>query len=230
MDYRTEYWEKNPSLHLEDAELKFQQVKNFLNKVVLKKKKILDIACGAGAITNKLQDYFAQTGGEVTGVDISSTAISFARTHFKGPKFEIGDATNLQFKNGSYDLVTVFDLFEHLEDYKPVLTKLNGLSEYYIFRLPMEDCLFSSILNLLNNSEFKRLEEKYGHIHHFNPKVWRKALRTCEYEILGETFYKVPKRKVFLRNWIQSVLFPIAPYINNRINGGFMITFCKTQK
>lgn len=229
MDYQNEYWEKNPNLHIEDATLKFKQIEKFLKKIQFKKKKILDLACGAGAITKKIHDYFSPHGIKVLGIDISEKAISHARASFEGPQFEVGDATNLKLAESTLDLVTVLDLFEHIDDYKSALNELNGLSEYYVFRLPMEDCLFSTILNLCNNYEYKRLEKKYGHIHHFNPKVWKNALKECGFKVIKEKYYKVPKRKFFLRNGIQKLIYPISPYLNNRINGGFMITLCRIK-
>ena len=52
------YLEKNPSLHTEDSEFKFQNIKRFLSSIEVKNNriKILDIGGGAGIIGKLVLD------------------------------------------------------------------------------------------------------------------------------------------------------------------------------
>lgn len=72
--------------------------------------KILDIGCGEGVITSKLQ------GNKVIGVDISKSAIKYAKTNYENVKisFFIASATNLPFKDDYFDCVSAFMVIEHL--------------------------------------------------------------------------------------------------------------------
>jgi len=82
-------------------------------KIILKEnnfKKILDVGCGTGRLVN----FFNNNGFQAKGCDKFSKAISIAKknnsknTIFKAP------ATNLPFKNHSFELVTSISTIEHL--------------------------------------------------------------------------------------------------------------------
>ena len=70
------YIEKNPTLHTEDSEFKFQNIKRFLSSVQVKNNriKILDIGGGAGMIGKLVLDYFLENGIVVTfhSLDLST--------------------------------------------------------------------------------------------------------------------------------------------------------------
>jgi len=70
--------------------------------------KILDVGCGTGETTKFLSRF-----GEVTGVDTATQAVEFCK---KRGLLDIkrGDAEHLPFKEGSFDLVTMLDLLEHI--------------------------------------------------------------------------------------------------------------------
>jgi ubiquinone/menaquinone biosynthesis C-methylase UbiE len=71
---------------------------------------ILDIGFGTGAMLTFLQRY-----GHVTGMDMSIDAIRFARTRCDAPML-LGDITSLPVETASMDLVTAFDIVEHVPD------------------------------------------------------------------------------------------------------------------
>ncbi|MFL6375573.1 MAG: class I SAM-dependent methyltransferase [Pyrinomonadaceae bacterium] len=71
--------------------------------------KVLDVACGTG--NTALPE--ARAGADVTGVDIADNLIEQARSRATSEgltaKFEVGDAEDLQFPDGSFDaIVTMF--------------------------------------------------------------------------------------------------------------------------
>lgn len=69
---------------------------------------ILDIGCGTGGNFSLLAEY-----GSVNGVDFSPEAIKFAE-RFPFTSLQQADATQLSFPNGTYSLVTAFDVLEHI--------------------------------------------------------------------------------------------------------------------
>jgi SAM-dependent methyltransferase len=71
---------------------------------------ILDIGFGTGAMLQFLAGY-----GRVVGMDMAVDAIRFARTRCACPML-LGDITQVPIASGSVDLVTAFDIIEHVED------------------------------------------------------------------------------------------------------------------
>lgn len=72
--------------------------------------RIVDVGFGTGAMLDFLARY-----GEPVGIDGSLEAIAFARTRSSRPMIA-GDMLHIPLCTGSVDLVTAFDVIEHLED------------------------------------------------------------------------------------------------------------------
>lgn len=72
--------------------------------------RILDIGFGTGAMLEFLESY-----GSVIGMDMSIDAIRFARTRVSCPMF-LGSITHVPIANAAVDLVTAFDIVEHVEN------------------------------------------------------------------------------------------------------------------
>jgi ubiquinone/menaquinone biosynthesis C-methylase UbiE len=79
--------------------------------------RILDVGCGTGATMRFLEQF-----GEVTGMDVSSTAIEYCRQQGR-ERLCLADGESLPFADESFDLVAALDMLEHLEH------ESEGLSE-----------------------------------------------------------------------------------------------------
>jgi ubiquinone/menaquinone biosynthesis C-methylase UbiE len=86
----------------------------FVEKSLVKKGKTLDICCGAG--TNTV--YLAKKGFDVTGIDISKTAIEYAKTKAlqarAGIRFMVQDFLQLPFRDEEFDFVFDMGCFHHV--------------------------------------------------------------------------------------------------------------------
>lgn len=83
-------------------------LKKFLNST--KRNKILDVGCGLGETSRKLTIF-----GQVTGIDSSPEAIKISKRN--GLKEAVlMNIDNLSFPKNSFDVITAFDVLEHLED------------------------------------------------------------------------------------------------------------------
>jgi SAM-dependent methyltransferase len=73
--------------------------------------RVLDVGCGAGGMLELLARY-----GDVTGLDSSPELVEFC--HERGfPDVVVGSAYELPVRDASVDLITMFDLIEHVPDH-----------------------------------------------------------------------------------------------------------------
>ena len=75
--------------------------------------RILEIGCGPGALAEALHRWYPMA--EITGLDRDREFIRFAREHVPGVEFLEGDATDLPFPDGSYDVTISNTVQEHVE-------------------------------------------------------------------------------------------------------------------
>jgi SAM-dependent methyltransferase len=75
---------------------------------------VLDYGCGSGYGTSLLKQFYSK----VIGVDVSPEAISFCKNTYKsdGLDFVLINNGNLPFGSEKFDLITSFQVFEHVPD------------------------------------------------------------------------------------------------------------------
>lgn len=69
---------------------------------------VLDAACGCGYGSKMMNDGHAF----VIGIDLEEEAIDFAKRHYPGPEYQLGDVTD---RHGQFDWVVSFETIEHLK-------------------------------------------------------------------------------------------------------------------
>ena len=77
-----------------------------------KKIRILEIGCGPGALAGALRRWYPNA--EITGMDLDTAFIRFARENEEGVAFMEGDATNLPFENETFDVTISNTVSEHI--------------------------------------------------------------------------------------------------------------------
>jgi 2-polyprenyl-3-methyl-5-hydroxy-6-metoxy-1,4-benzoquinol methylase len=98
----------------------------------LRGKRILDIGCGTGKFLELLREH----GAEAEGIEISAYAAGIASS--KGFTIYNQDIMSFQ-QEAQYDVITAFDLIEHIPDTKAFLRKVFGLltdDGVFIFMTP----------------------------------------------------------------------------------------------
>jgi SAM-dependent methyltransferase len=86
--------------------------------------RVLDVGCGAGVMSSFLCRY-----GDVTGTDFSEPAIRLARALEPRATFHAGPIERLDVGERRFDLVTLFDVLEHVPhaEREPLFAKLRSL-------------------------------------------------------------------------------------------------------
>ena len=85
-------------------------VKEICDQVADRRARILDVGCGTGANLVLLSEF-----GDVQGVDISPDALAFCRERGLD-NVRLGAAESLPYEDNEFDLVTAFDVVEHMDD------------------------------------------------------------------------------------------------------------------
>ena len=90
-----------------------------------RRRRVLDIGCGAGYGSAEL----ANTATSVTAVDISPEAIALAQSSYAAPnlQFLAASATSIPFPDSSFDLITCFEVIEHIHDWPALLNEAHRL-------------------------------------------------------------------------------------------------------
>ena len=101
-------------------------------------KRVLDVGCGEGHGTA----LFVGECAAVYGLDNSEQAISCARANCPGVVFVRGDCVELPFTDASLDLVTAFEVIEHLngwEDFVAEAARVLDTSGIFVVSTPNRD-------------------------------------------------------------------------------------------
>ena len=96
-----------------------QESLNFVVSYLQPGQKLLDVGCGAGFLSARLAK--AVSPGEMHGVDIEPSQVGLARqiataTDCDNATFQVADAMDLPFEDGSFDVVHLGGLLLHVPD------------------------------------------------------------------------------------------------------------------
>ena len=82
-------------------------------EVPLSGARTLDVGCGSGYFLHRLREYGA---GACVGIDLLEERVAAARERYPALEFHVGNAAELPFADGSFDLVTQFTCLSSIVD------------------------------------------------------------------------------------------------------------------
>lgn len=194
-----EYLEKNPEWGDDEAEAKFGPVKEMLSRHLPSvaqngRLKILDIGCGSAGISYKMAaDLGKSLDVRVDAYDVSPQACEIAKGKY-------GDERRLNIRQGTlddvpekdYDLITCFDVIEHVYDYEGFLRSLKERASYVLFNVPIE----INLLAIFRPNAFKETYLRGGHINFYNHEYFVFLLERLGFTIV-DTAYSDAFKHVF---------------------------------
>lgn len=108
---KTRYFDYNFRYLKSHEKKRFRSIFENLAKFLLEKGKLLDIGAATGFLVKEAE----KNGWQAEGLEISKWAASWAQKNLKVKIFS-GDIFQAKFKSESFDVVTMLDILEHLED------------------------------------------------------------------------------------------------------------------
>ncbi len=126
-EYAYDWWNKTGNYKLLHK-LNPLRLKYISSRLEIKNKKILDIGCGGGILSEEL----SKMGAKVTGIDSSKKSINIAKKHAREQNLEIEyingsilDVSSL----GNYDCVVCFEMIEHIHEPKKLIEKIGTITQ-----------------------------------------------------------------------------------------------------
>jgi 2-polyprenyl-3-methyl-5-hydroxy-6-metoxy-1,4-benzoquinol methylase len=166
------------------------------NLLTGKGKRALDVGCALGYSSNVLETL----GYETYGVDISAWGVRQARMNSSG-QFLVCDAqTRLPFRDAAFDLVTCFDVLEHLRFPEKALQNIFEVCEGVMVCTTPNKVVEKPVRTLTGDFDETHINAK-------SPSEWEKSIREkTHYKLLKvETFFdltaKLANRRILFRSF-----------------------------
>jgi 2-polyprenyl-3-methyl-5-hydroxy-6-metoxy-1,4-benzoquinol methylase len=140
--------------------------------------RMLDVGCAVGFFIDEAR----KRGWQVEGMDVSAFAIDYASEHF-GLDVRNGTLTDLEFETGAYDLVTLWDVIEHVPDPKAYIQRTAELLRSGgVISLATPDV--DSIPAKLAGRRWVGYKLSEEHIYYFSIKTLSHMLEEAGFEVL----------------------------------------------
>jgi len=230
--YQTdEYIIKNPSLHEEDSPWKVSKIIPLLDRFVEYNNQyeinLLDVGGGAGLILNAVSIYLKKK----YNINVKKNALDLSPGMLKIQKKrnpDLNKALNEDIRKTSLgekemDLTLMIDILEHVPNPVEALDEVKRISNFVIFKVPLEDNFLERIRNVVKGGKRRRsMIETFGHINIYNfmklkYHIEKHTGQVLEYYFTNSahehlTHYKNKMKKIsrFI-NFVASYLFRISP-------------------
>jgi len=176
------YQEMAPSWHVEESAGKAEEIARLLRSHQLTPHSVCEVGCGAGEVLRQLQ-LALPDDCELTGYDISPQAIELARLRENARlHVYLGDFRTDDI--GSYDMLLVLDVLEHLEDYFSFLRRLRARGMYKLFFFPLD----LSVQSVIRPHGLLHTRDAFAHLHYFTRETALRTLEDTGYRILDGVY------------------------------------------
>jgi SAM-dependent methyltransferase len=230
------YLARHPALHEEDSEFKFEGLVEFLDFLQFRRRemRVVDIGGGAGKLGFLVADHLHKKGYEIefVALDLSEQMLDLQKIN--NPY--INKTINMSLtdcEEKGFDLALMMDIVEHIPEKHQAAEKVNSLSKYAIYNVPVEINLFDVLKNVYMRGRYYLLQkESLGHVHFFSYSSCRRFIKShhhlIRHKFVGYCRHILSSNApnhLRLRNnrlmalelqlslWIWKYLRPLAPYL-----------------
>jgi 2-polyprenyl-3-methyl-5-hydroxy-6-metoxy-1,4-benzoquinol methylase len=150
---------------------------------------LLDVGCGPGVFLDVMKNRFPDI--KVAGTDISSTAIALAKKKFPDSAFFEIDISKESIA-GSWDLVTMIDVAEHIEHDEDAFVNIRQFCNKYLLVVTLEGTM-------------RPFEPQIGHVRNYKKGELQEKLKRCGYNIVRSVNWGWPMYSPLYRNMSQTI-------------------------
>jgi ubiquinone/menaquinone biosynthesis C-methylase UbiE len=178
----------------------------------VKKKKVLDIACGTGYGSKILCDAGAE---RVIGIDVSRDIVNFALNKYEvnGLEFQVGNILNINFIENYFDVIICFETIEHIHNQEKALAELQRV-------LNPNGLIIISSPNRKLTSPFKFIDEQPDNKYHCIEYTEKEFIQLLEnYFKILEIYGQRAISKLLLFHFLEKVLRRVLPNLYNPSRG-----------
>jgi 2-polyprenyl-3-methyl-5-hydroxy-6-metoxy-1,4-benzoquinol methylase len=158
----------------------FKKRLRFVRRFVPERARVLDVGCAAGYFLRVMRD----AGHDVFGVEVSAAIARDAIREVGSDRVHVGTLDTAPadrgFRAGSFDLVTMWDVVEHVPDPQALLRQARAMLKPSGHLLLETQNVDSRFANLLKERWHHYKHEE--HIYHFNPSTVRRLLEQSGFE------------------------------------------------
>ncbi len=185
----------------------------------------LDIGCAAGFCMQALRE----RGFEAHGVEVSETIARHASEHFGFATVHVGTLQSASFAERSFDLITLWDVVEHVVDPRALLVQARELlapGGLLVLETQNIDSAFARLLGSRWH-HYKHAE----HIYHFTPSTISELLQSAGLEVQTSTprfggkyvsFQFIAERAARLHPALSTALAPLRRFESASVYLNFM--------
>ena len=172
-----EYIIRNPSLYEEDSPWKVNKIMPLVDRFVrcINKNQIniLDVGGGAGLILDAISSYIEKKHNisvNKYAMDLSPRALEIQKQRNPGLKKVLNeDISKTSLADKEIDLTLLIDLLEHVSNPVKALEEVRRISNYAIFKVPLDGYLIGRIWNFIKRGEPERQAiQSIGHVNIYN--------------------------------------------------------------
>jgi SAM-dependent methyltransferase len=211
---------RTPDWFESDAGWKAARVRELMRKHGMEPSSICDVGCGTGGVLDHLSRTLPSTT-KLVGYEMSPQAIALAPEE-RSQRITFVSEWDEEVE-GSFDLMLVLDVIEHVDDYLGFLRTLHGRASSFIFHIPLD----VSVQTVLRASPFTRARESLGHLHYFSRDTALATLHDTGYVTVDEELTQpgidLWGGKSRLARLPRKVAFRLNPRLAARVMGGFSL-------
>jgi 2-polyprenyl-3-methyl-5-hydroxy-6-metoxy-1,4-benzoquinol methylase len=161
--------------------------REIVNHLDLSGKSVLDIGCASGALLYLMRECGAR---EVVGIDSAAYPIAFGVDNY-GLDLRCTDLENAMLPDAHFDLITLIDVIEHVENLHSFLTELRRVlkpSGYLLIITP------NYLSYFLARDQWTCLYKDFEHLQYFSEQSLREVFRSTGIRIMKSWTDSVPFR------------------------------------
>lgn len=246
---KNQYIVKNPLLHEEDAAWKISKilplVDRFLTYINKHEINLLDVGGGTGTILNRIPIYIeANYSIKVNKftLDLSPGMVEIQKERNSDLKRALNEnIAKTSLENKEIDLTLMIDVLEHIANSTGALEEVKRISNFAIFKVPLEDNLVNRIWNFIKRGKLRQSgTEMAGHINFYNVRKLRQQIERHTGQVLALYFTNVfdyfrssehyknkMKAKNKIINYIATYIYSLSPKLCALIFTDFVVFLVK---